>query len=145
MTTDRIGLRMANGVADVLLNRPDKLNALDPAMFTAIADPGLQLADNPKVRAVVLSGEGQAFCAGLDMERLVATTEGESILPFVDLGQRTHGIANFAQHLVWLWRELPVPVIAAVHGIAFGGGFQLMLGADIRYIAPATRLAIGSS
>ncbi|UFX45271.1 enoyl-CoA hydratase/isomerase family protein [Bradyrhizobium sp. 41S5] len=105
MTTDRIGLSIANGVADVRLNRPDKLNALDPAMFTAIADAGAQLADNPKVRAVVLLGEGQAFCTGLDMERLVATTEGS----------------------------------------AFGGGFQLMLGADIRYLAPATRLAIGSS
>ncbi|WP_194457616.1 crotonase/enoyl-CoA hydratase family protein [Bradyrhizobium sp. CCBAU 53421] len=140
--TDRISLSIANGVADVRLNRPDKLNALDPAMFSAIADAGAQLKDNPKVRAVVLSGAGQAFCAGLDIERLVATTEGESILPFADLGQRTHGIANFAQHLVWLWRELPVPVIAAVHGVAFGGGFQLMLGADIRYLAPATRLAI---
>ena len=142
MTTDRISLSIADGVADVRLNRPDKLNALDPAMFAAIAEIGAQLADNRKLRAVVLSGEGQAFCAGLDMERLVATTEGESILPFADLGQRTHGIANFAQHLVWLWRELPVPVIAAVHGIAFGGGFQLMLGADIRYLAPGTRLAI---
>ncbi|MDH2382888.1 crotonase/enoyl-CoA hydratase family protein [Bradyrhizobium sp. CER78] len=142
MPTDRISLSIAGGVADVRLNRPDKLNALDPSMFTAIADIGAQLADNSKLRAVVLSGEGQAFCAGLDLERLVATTEGESILPFADLGQRTHGIANFAQHLVWLWRELPMPVIAAVHGIAFGGGFQLMLGADIRYLAPATRLAI---
>ncbi|WP_076863363.1 crotonase/enoyl-CoA hydratase family protein [Bradyrhizobium mercantei] len=142
MTSDRISLSIANGVAEVRLNRPNKLNALDPAMFTAIADVGAQLAGNPMVRAVVLSGEGQAFCAGLDIERLVATTEGESILPFADLGQRTHGIANFAQHLVWLWRELPVPVIAAVHGIAFGGGFQLMLGADIRYLAPGTRLAI---
>ncbi|WP_050425219.1 crotonase/enoyl-CoA hydratase family protein [Bradyrhizobium tropiciagri] len=142
MTTDRISLSIAGGVADVRLNRPDKLNALDPAMFTAIADIGAQLADNSKVRAAVLSGEGQAFCAGLDIERLVATTEGESILPFADLGQRTHGIANFAQHLVWLWRALPVPVLAAVHGIAFGGGFQLMLGADVRYLAPGTRLAI---
>ncbi|MBR0898597.1 crotonase/enoyl-CoA hydratase family protein [Bradyrhizobium tropiciagri] len=142
MTTDRVSLSIANGVADIRLNRPDKLNALDPDMFTAIADVGAQLAANPKVRAVVLSGEGQGFCAGLDMERLIATTEGESILPFADLGQRTHGIANLAQHLVWLWRELPVPVIAAVHGIAFGGGFQLMLGADIRYLAPRTRLAV---
>ncbi|VIO65550.1 Short-chain-enoyl-CoA hydratase [Bradyrhizobium ivorense] len=139
---DRIRLSIANGVADVRLNRPDRLNALDPAMFVAIADAGARLADNSSVRAVVLSGEGEAFCAGLDIERLVATTEGESILPFADLGRRTHGIANWAQHLVWLWRELPVPVIAAVHGVALGGGFQLMLGADIRYLAPGTRLGI---
>ncbi|QPF84974.1 crotonase/enoyl-CoA hydratase family protein [Bradyrhizobium genosp. L] len=138
----RISLRIANGVADVRLNRPDKLNALDPAMFAAIADAGARLRDDLRVRAVVLSGEGKAFCAGLDMDRMVATTEGESILPFADLGQRTHGIANFAQHLVWLWRELPMPVIAAVHGAAIGGGFQLALGADLRYVAPGTRLAI---
>lgn len=139
---DRVLLSIANGVADIRLNRPDKLNALDPAMFRAIAAVGAQLRDDRKLRAVVLSGEGQAFCGGLDIERLVATTEGQSILPFADLGQRTHGIANLAQHLVWLWRELPVPVIAAVHGVAFGGGFQLTLGADIRYHAPGTRLAI---
>ncbi len=142
MTNDRVTLNIANGVADVRLNRTDKLNALDPAMFSAIAEVGAQLADDRRLRAVVLSGEGQAFCAGLDMQRLVATTEGESILPLADLSRRTHGIANFAQHLVWLWRALPVPVIAAVHGVAFGGGFQLMLGADVRYLAPGTRLAI---
>ena len=142
MTNDRVTLNIANGVADVRLNRADKLNALDPAMFSAIAEVGAQLADDRRLRAVVLSGEGQAFCAGLDMQRLVATTEGESILPLADLGRRTHGIANFAQHLVWLWRALPVPVIAAVHGVAFGGGFQLMLAADVRYLAPGTRLAI---
>ena len=55
---------------------------------------------------------------------------------------RTHGVANRAQYAVWGWRELPVPVIAAVHGVAFGGGFQLMLGADMRYIAPDTKLSI---
>ncbi|MBR0757198.1 crotonase/enoyl-CoA hydratase family protein [Bradyrhizobium jicamae] len=139
---DRIRLTVANGIADVQLNRPDKLNALDPAMFVAISEAGARLRDDRSIRVVILSGEGDAFCAGLDMERLVATTEGQSILPFADLGRRTHGIANWAQHLVWLWRELPVPVIAAVHGIAFGGGFQLMLGADLRYLAPGTRCAI---
>ena len=58
------------------------------------------------------------------------------------LAARTHGVANRAQYAVWGWRELPVPVIAAVHGVAFGGGFQLMLGADMRYIAPDTKLSI---
>jgi enoyl-CoA hydratase/carnithine racemase len=131
-----------NGVADVRLIRADKMNALDPAMFQAIAAAGAQLRDDPEVRAVVLSGEGRAFCAGLDVERMTAAADGQSILPFADLGQRTHSVANWAQHLVWLWRELPVPVIAAVHGVAYGGGFQLALGADLRYVAPGTRLAV---
>jgi enoyl-CoA hydratase/carnithine racemase len=139
---DRIRLTIDNGIADVRLNRADKMNALDPDMFRAIAAAGARLADDPGLRAVVLSGEGRAFCAGLDLDRMIAASKGESILPFADLGNRSHGIANWAQHLVWLWRELPVPVIAAVHGIAFGGGFQLMLGADLRYVAPGTRLAI---
>ena len=139
---DRIRLAIEHGVADVRLNRAEKLNALDPDMFKAIAETGARLKDDARVRAVVLSGEGRAFCAGLDLERMIAASKGESILPFADLGKRSHGVANWAQHLVWLWRELPVPVIAAVHGIAFGGGFQLMLGADLRYLAPGTRLAI---
>jgi enoyl-CoA hydratase/carnithine racemase len=139
---DRVVLSIEEGIADVRLNRADRMNALDPEMFKAIARVGAQLKGSPGVRAVVLSGDGSAFCAGLDVGRMMAAAEGRPILPFADLGQRTHGIANWAQHLVWLWRELPVPVIAAVHGVAFGGGFQLALGADLRYVAPGTKLAI---
>lgn len=140
--TDRVRVTVDNDVAHVRLNRPDKMNALDPAMFEALVQAGTELRDSPEIRAVVLSGEGRAFCAGLDVERLLAAANGEPLLPSVDLTRRTHGIANFAQHLVWLWRALPVPVIAAVHGVAFGGGFQLALGADMRYVAPGTKLAI---
>jgi enoyl-CoA hydratase/carnithine racemase len=139
---DRIRMTIEDGVADVRLNRPDKINALDPAMFEAIAETGARLERDPNVRAVVLSGEGRGFCAGLDVERLTAATRGESILPSADLTRRTHGAANFAQHIVWLWRKLPMPVIAAVHGTAFGGGFQLALGADLRIVAPGTRFAV---
>ena len=139
---DRIKMTTEDGIAEVRLTRPDKMNALDPAMFEAIVSAGEQLRNNSDVRAVVVSGEGRAFCAGLDVERIMAATRGEPILPFADLAKRTHGIANLAQHLVWLWRELPVPVIAAVHGIAYGGGFQLALGADLRYVAPDTRFAV---
>jgi enoyl-CoA hydratase/carnithine racemase len=139
---DRIRLTITDGIADVRLNRADKMNALDPAMFKAIAETAARLKDDISVRVVVLSGEGRAFCAGLDVERMSAMTQGDSILPFADLTQRTHGIANYVQHIVWVWRELPVPVIAAVHGVAFGGGFQLALGADVRYVAPDTRLGI---
>ena len=139
---NRVSLAVEDGVAHLRLNRPDKMNALDPAMFEAIIEAGTQLGARKDVRAVVLSGEGRAFCAGLDLDRLLATANGEPLIPSIDLMRRTHGIANYAQHLVWLWRELPVPVIAAVHGVAFGGGFQLALGADLRYLAPGTKIAI---
>jgi len=139
---DRVKVTIEHGVADVRLNRADKMNALDADMFTAIAETGARLHQDKSLRAVVLSGEGRAFCAGLDVERMAAVANGGNLLPFPQLDQRTHGVANFVQHIVWLWRELPVPVIAAVHGIALGGGFQLTLGADIRYIAPGTRLGM---
>jgi enoyl-CoA hydratase/carnithine racemase len=98
------------------------------------------------LRAVVLSGEGRAFCAGLDMGRFAAMKEngGNGIAggEARDLSARTHGIANHPQQAVWGWRQVPVPVIAAVHGVAFGGGFQLALGADMRFLAPDARMSI---
>ena len=139
---DRIQLVINGGVADVRLARATKLNALDPAMFEAIAEAGAELNQNKSVRAVVLSGEGRGFCAGLDIERMTAIIDGEPLVPFADLSKRTHGVANFVQHVVWQWRELQVPVIAAVHGFAFGGGFQLALGADVRFAAPGTRFSV---
>lgn len=102
-----------------------------------------RLKDDTSVRVVVLPGEGRSFCAGLDVERIIAVTQGKSLLPFADLTKRTHGVANFAQHIfVWLWREITIPMIAAVHGVAFGGGFQLALSADVRFVAPSTRLGV---
>lgn len=139
---NRVRLTIEDGVAHLRLNRPNKMNALDPAMFEAIIEAGTQLGARTDIRAVVLSGEGRAFCAGLDLERMLAAANGDPLLPSIDLTRRTHGITNYAQHLVWIWRELPVPVIAAIHGVAFGGGFQLALGADLRYVAPGTRLGI---
>lgn len=139
---DRVHLSFDENVAIVRLARPDKMNALDSAMFEAIAEVGSSLRATERVRAVVISGEGRGFCAGLDLERIAAISRGDSLLPFADLTKRTHGIANFAQHIVWQWRELPVPVIAAVHGLAFGGGFQLALGADLRIAAPDTRFSV---
>jgi enoyl-CoA hydratase/carnithine racemase len=135
---DRVSITIDAGIADVRLNRPEKMNALDPAMFRAIADAGATLAGNASLRAVVLSGTGRAFCAGLDMASFTALAgDGTG-----DIAARSHGPANLFQHVAWLWRELPVPVIAAVHGVAFGGGFQIMLGADVRIAAPDTKLSI---
>lgn len=137
---DRITVSMSEGVADVRLVRADKMNALDAAMFNALVDTAARLRNEKGLRAVVLSGEGRAFCAGLDMGRFAAMGEGASDLR--DLAKRTHGLTNHSQQAVWGWRQLPVPVIAAVHGVAFGGGFQLALGADMRFLAPDARMSI---
>ncbi len=141
---DRITVTIEGGVADVRLARADKMNALDDAMFEALVETGERLKAEPGLRAVVLSGEGRAFCAGLDMGNFGRMTEGPRAAPPGGAGfaDRTHGIANRAQYAVWVWREIPVPVIAAVHGVAFGGGFQLALGADMRFVAPDTRMAV---
>lgn len=133
---NRISIVVSDHVADVKLTRGDKMNALDPAMFDQIANAIDQIAHMSQVRCVVLSGEGRAFCAGLDMASMAAGGSGTS------LADRTHGDANLPQHAAWGWRTLEVPVIAAVHGVAFGGGFQIMSGADIRIAAPHTRFAI---
>jgi len=143
---DRVSVSIEEGVADVRLVRADKMNALDIAMFEALVATSERLAHEKGVRAVVLSGEGRAFCAGLDMGRFAAMKEsgGNGIAGGEkrDLSVRTHGQANFPQQAVWGWRQLPVPVIAAIHGVAFGGGFQLALGADIRFLSPDARMSI---
>lgn len=135
--TDRVVITVENGIADVKLNRPEKMNALDPAMFDGIIGAIDTLSAMKDLRAVVLSGEGKVFCAGLDLSNFAGGDDAPS-----DLIPRTHGLANKFQQVAWGWRELPVPVIAAVHGIAFGGGLQIMSGADIRFIHPDTRCSI---
>lgn len=126
-----------DGIAHVRLTRGEKMNALDPAMFEAIIDAGHKLAQENSVRVVVLSGEGRAFCAGLD---LASMGQGDSTTR--DLIERTHGNANRPQEAAMVWRKVPVPVIAALHGVCFGGGLQIASGADIRLAHPETRMAI---
>lgn len=139
---DRVSISITDGVADVRLVRADKMNALDMAMFEALVAAATRLKTEKGVRAVVLSGEGKAFCAGLDMGRFQTMGSGQGTGRKEDLAVRSHGIANQPQYAVWGWRELPVPVIAAVHGVAFGGGFQLALGADMRFLASDARMSI---
>jgi enoyl-CoA hydratase/carnithine racemase len=122
---ERIRITLDGGIAQVRIIRPDKRNALDFDMFAALADAMVQLAEDRTVRCVVLSGEGHCFSAGIDLVALAAP-------PDMDLMARSHGDANGLQAAAWGWRTLPVPVIAAVHGLAFGAGFQIMLGADLR-------------
>lgn len=135
----RVSIDLAdNGVAEVHLTRGDKMNALDPAMFEAIIGAGEALGGATGVRAVVLSGEGSSFCAGLDL----ASMNRDPDAPGRDLMERTHGDSNLFQQVATVWRKLPVPVIAAIHGVCFGGGMQIASGADIRVAAPDARMAI---
>lgn len=136
--SDRVSVSIKDHVAHVRLNRPDKMNALDPAMFEAIIATGLELRETSGVCAVVLAGEGRSFCAGLDMASFTAAPEDGA--PAIT--DRVYGNSNKFQEVAMTWRKLPVPVIAAVHGVCFGGGLQIMSGADIRVIAPDARLAI---
>ena len=126
-----------SGVAHLRLTRADKMNALDPAMIDALLDAGAELSAMPGLRCVVLSGDGRAFCAGLDLASL-----GGGGADLLALSERSHGNANRFQQIAVQFRKLPVPVIAAVHGICFGGGLQIAAGADIRLVAPETRLSV---
>jgi len=143
MMNDRISITMLeDGIADVRMTRVDKMNALDSAQWTALVEAVETLKAMSGLRVVVLSGEGRAFCAGLDLSNMQSDREPGGSSAGGSLADRTHGIANNAQYAAWGWRELPVPVIAAVHGVAFGAGSQIMAAADIRIVHPDTRIAI---
>lgn len=141
---DRVSINMLeSGIADVRLIRTDKMNALDPAMFAGIVEAIETLNTTKGLRVVVLSGEGRAFCAGLDLSSLGESKNNEpGVGVSGGLATRTHGDANHAQQVAWGWRKLKVPVIAAAHGVAFGGGLQILSGADIKFIHPDTRCAV---
>ena len=144
--SDRVTISIdANGVADVRLNRPDKRNALDGPMFAGLRDAGERLKSEGGVRAVVLSGEGASFCAGLDFSSFQSMAGGDRDAVSTDgnPGAPTpSGITHLGQQVAWVWQEVPVPVIAAVHGHALGGGIQIALGADIRIVHPDAQLSV---
>ncbi|WP_204113489.1 crotonase/enoyl-CoA hydratase family protein [Shimia biformata] len=135
----RVSVEIENHIARVTLTRGDKMNALDPAMIDAIIEAGEGLLERDDIRAVVLSGQGAAFCAGLDVASFGALAGGD---PEQHLMPRTHGQSNRFQRVAMVWRDIPVPVIAALKGVAFGGGLQIAVGADIRIAAPGTKLAV---
>ena len=138
MTETRVLVSIEDHIAHVQLNRPDKRNGLDLPMFDGIVAAGEQILADKSVRAVVLSGQGPAFCAGLDVKAFFALgDDGERLLY-----RPEQTPANLAQRVAWIWREVPVPVIAAVHGSCFGGGLQIALGADMRYVHPEAQLSV---
>lgn len=154
--SDRVSVEVSGHVADVRLNRPEKMNALDPAMFAALVEAGEALKSDPSVRAVVLSGEGRAFCAGLDFGSFQAMAGGggpagperqapaeRSAPDTASIGAlEGGGLTHRGQQSAWVWQQIEVPVIAAIHGVALGGGCQIALGADIRLIAPDARMSV---
>jgi enoyl-CoA hydratase/carnithine racemase len=133
---DRVDVTLADGVAHVQLARPDKLNALDGPMFDALIGAGQRLFETPEARCVVLSGAGRGFCAGLDLFAI------ETVGSEARVVERTQGNCNRAQQTAMIWRKLPMPVIAAIHGACLGGGLQIASGACIRVCAPDARLAV---
>ncbi len=150
---ERVTVAMDRGVADVRLNRPDKLNALDTDMFVALVDAGARLASEPSVRAVVLSGEGRSFSAGLDFSGFQAMADGGRSSADDEptrgdgtrlraIGATDGRITHLAQQAAHCWSEVPVPVIAAIWGHCLGGGLQIALGADLRIVHPDASLSV---
>lgn len=137
--TDRVNINIDGHVATVMLNRAEKFNALDTQMFTALGDAADSVAGNPSIRAVVLRGAGENFCAGIDTG--IFSDPDTRIDPSA-MAPVDPSAANLFQRAAYAWRELPIPVICAVQGIAFGGGLQIAAGADIRIAAPDARFSI---
>jgi enoyl-CoA hydratase/carnithine racemase len=136
----RLDVEIDGHIAIVRLNRPQKHNAIDLDMFEEITETGGRIAGDSNVRAVVLTGAGDHFCAGIDLsvfqgEGIVAAGSGR-------MDAINESPANFFQKAAFAWREIPVPVIAAIRGVAFGGGLQIALGADIRYARADAQFSI---
>lgn len=140
MSNDRVTVTIEDHVADVRLNRADKHNGLDGAMFQGLHDAAVALRGDDDVRAVVLSGEGKSFCAGLDVQDAF---QNGALANAATLEDRLPGeLTNLYQAVAYDWRTVPVPVVAAIHGNCFGGGLQIALGADIRIATPEAKLSI---
>jgi enoyl-CoA hydratase/carnithine racemase len=136
--SDRVRIEVADHVATVTLTRPDKHNALDLAMFDALVDASQRVASEPGVRAVVLHGDGPSFCSGLDLMSIAASGQGLDGVADPLRG----GVPNAFQRAAYGWIEVPVPVIAAIHGNCLGGGMQIALGADIRIARGDAKLSV---
>jgi enoyl-CoA hydratase/carnithine racemase len=139
--TPRIALEIKDQIAFVTLNRADKLNALDMPMFEAIVNTTKQLKKDKAIRAIILSGDGPAFCSGLDVKSMFKNPL-TAVKLLIKPGARA---SNLAQDVSFLWRDVPVPVIAVTHGKCWGGGFQIALGADFRYSTPDCEFSIMES
>ena len=136
--SERVQLTIENSVATVRMSRPEKLNALDAGMFEGLIEAGKRVNADKGVRAVVLCGEGSGFCAGLDFASFLGSPD--LMQKLFERGEESQ--ANMVQRAAWVWQEVHVPVIAAVHGVCLGGGLQIALAADLRYVTADARLSV---
>ena len=137
---ERVRIDTADGVASVRMTRGEKHNGLDWSMFESLNAALDELEGAEDLRAVVLSGEGPSFCAGLDVKSFTSGEGGDLFARISD--DESASPANRAQRVAFGWRELEVPVIAALQGNCLGGGLQIALGADIRIAAPGTKMSV---
>lgn len=147
MINSTIKLTTEQHIAHVQFCRADKMNALNKDMFIALLETAKLIKQDKSIRAVVISGQGGNFCAGLDKSNFTSVMQGKGLQIGDDdkvsaLSERTHGIYNIVQAIVWQWREIAVPVIAAIEGVALGGGLQIALAADMRYVTPDSQFSI---
>ncbi|WP_299013367.1 crotonase/enoyl-CoA hydratase family protein [uncultured Photobacterium sp.] len=138
MTWNKLEVTEEQGIVTVALNRPDKLNALDMEMFIELDLVSKQLRKRKDIRAVILTGNGGTFSSGLDIKS-VATSK-QKVLRL--LAKALPGNANLAQRVSRNWRLIPVPVIAVIEGRCYGGGLQVVMGADFRFVTPDSELSI---
>jgi len=138
--SERVTTNIDNHVATVMLNRAAKRNAVDLAMFSALAETAKSLHNNPSVRAVVLYGDGGHFCAGIDTAFF--QNDGDDVSLAEMLEPVEGSTSNVFQSAATVWHELPVPVLAALQGTVFGAGLQIAMGADLRYASPDVRMSI---
>lgn len=133
-----VSCTVTDGIARVRLTRAEKLNALTLQTLAELVATARELRRDRTLRAVVLSGEGRSFCAGLDFASVLRRPTGIATA-FVPRPWRG---TNTFQEACWAWRRLPVPVIAAVHGHCYGGGLQIALAADFRFATPDSEWSV---
>src|SRR5687768_16050892 len=125
-----VDVELEDAVARIFLNRPEKANALNSAMLSALAD-ALESLDRQTLRVVVIAGRGRNFCGGADSAELKALIHANAAA-FVE---KIH-------HVCMVIRELPVPVVARLHGAVIGAGLDIAAACDLRVAAVGTKFSM---
>ena len=132
-----IAVTVTDNIATITLNRPDKKNAMSFAMMRELIDCAGWIKKDKTIRAVIITGAGDTFCAGIDLADLNEPKGRASIV-----WELVKPAQSLFQKVCLIWRDMPVPVIACMHGHCIGAGLQLALACDIRIATPDCQLAI---